>query len=85
MTTDEFLETKKLVLKNPFEGYAIPYAYLKTLLDEYAKIKINELNKVPSVEEIDKKCFFPTDEIKNEAANVGAKWLRHRILGELDY
>ncbi len=45
MTTEEYLETKTLKLKDPFEGYVIPYAYLKTLLDEYAKIKVDELNK----------------------------------------
>lgn len=45
MTTDKFLETKTFNIKNPLEGYIIPYVYLKTLLDEYAKLKVNELNK----------------------------------------
>jgi len=45
MTIEEFLETKTLTLISPFDGYKIPYAYLKTLIDEYAQIKVNELNK----------------------------------------
>jgi hypothetical protein len=45
MTTEKFLETKTFNIKNHFEGYIIPYGYLKTLLDEYAQIKVNELNK----------------------------------------
>jgi hypothetical protein len=43
------------------------------------------IKSLPSVEEIEKKWFFPNDKIKDEAARVGAKWLRHRILGEFDH
>lgn len=32
-----FLETKKLKLANPMEGYIIPYSYLIELLCEFKK------------------------------------------------
>lgn len=43
------------------------------------------IKSLPSVEEIEKKWFYPTDKIKDEAARVGARWMRHRILGELPH
>lgn len=43
------------------------------------------IKSLPSVEEINKKWFFPTDKVKDEAARVGALWMRHRILGELEH
>lgn len=43
MTTDDFLGTKPLKLKDPFEGYVLPYSYLKRLLEEYAQVRVDEL------------------------------------------
>lgn len=37
---DKFLETKKLTVKNPFEGYVIPYAYLKELIKEFSEAQV---------------------------------------------
>lgn len=45
MTVDDFLETRTLTVKDPMEGYIIPYAYLKFLLEEYARIKVDEVSE----------------------------------------
>ena len=44
----------------------------------------NVIKSLPTVEELDKKWFYPTDKVKDEAARVGAKWLRHFLLGEVE-
>lgn len=43
MTVDDFLESKPLTLKDPMEGYAITYSYLKALLEEYAQVRVDSL------------------------------------------
>ncbi len=47
--------------------------------------KADAVKSLPSVEEINKKWFFPTDKVKDEAAIVGALWMRQIILGELSH
>lgn len=45
-TAKEFLESKPLTLKKDvFDGYKVTYSYLVSLLEEYAQIKVDELNK----------------------------------------
>lgn len=49
------------------------------------KAKLNAIKSLPPIEELDKKLFFPLDKEKDDSARVGAKWLRHFLLGELNY
>jgi len=50
LTPEEYLETKELHLaKDMLSGYLIPYAYLKTMLEEYNDLKTKELReKLPN-------------------------------------
>ena len=55
------------------------------ILELENEVKILSSNiRIPSEEDIDRKWFFPSDKTKDESAIVGAKWLRHFLLGNLD-
>jgi len=82
MTTDKFLETKTLKLKDPFEGYVIPYAHLKTLLDEYAKIKVNELIKDDVIKSVCTKKLSPEEMATKRLELVRGKNIELWVDGE---
>jgi len=80
MSIQKYLETKKLNLsKDMINGYAIPYSYLETLLEEYASIEVNSLidNHPTPVEillESSDKNRYKTDE-RRIGFQQGAKWI----------
>lgn len=56
-TAKEFLESKTLTLsKDIFDGYKITHSYLNALLEEYAQLKVNELNKADVIKAVCVHC-----------------------------
>ncbi len=45
---------------------------------------MEEVKLFPTIEEINKKLFYPNDKIKDKAAMVGAKWVHYKTLGKID-